>query len=166
MDDFIFVVTFLAALGTALLAGNFFAFSAFLMRALGGLSAERGIVAMQAITVAIKWPVFLILFFGTAALCAVLAGSALLHWGAPGSCYLLAGTLLFLVGTFAVTMMRNVPFNRELIAVAPDTKDARDLWKRFQASWSLWNHVRTISAFLACAALILALVEMGSPFGR
>jgi len=166
MDDFIFVVTFLAALGTALLAGNFFAFSAFLMRALGGLSAERGIVAMQAITVAIKWPVFLILFFGTAALCAALAGSALLHWGAPGSCYLLAGTLLFLVGTFAVTMMRNMPFNRELIAVAPDTKDARDLWKRFQASWSLWNHVRTISAFLACAALILALVEMGNPFGR
>lgn len=166
MDEFIFVLTFLAALGTALLAGNFFAFSAFLMRALGGLSAERGIVAMQAITVAIKWPVFLILFFGTAALCAVLAGSALLHWGAPGSCYLLAGTLLFLLGTFAVTMMRNVPFNRELIAVAPDTKDARDLWKRFQASWSMWNHVRTISAFLACAALILALVEMGSPFGR
>jgi uncharacterized membrane protein len=166
MDEFIFVVTFLAALGTALLAGNFFAFSAFLMRALGGLSAERGIVAMQAITVAIKWPVFLILFFGTAALCAVLACSALLHWGAPGSCYLLAGTLLFLLGTFAVTMMRNVPFNRELIAVAPDTKDARDLWKRFQASWSMWNHVRTISAFLACAALILALVEMGNPFGR
>jgi uncharacterized membrane protein len=166
MDEFIFVLTFLAALGTALLAGNFFAFSAFLMRALGGLSAERGIVAMQAITVAIKWPVFLILFFGTAALCAVLAGSALLHWGTPGSCYLLAGTLLFLLGTFAVTMMRNVPFNRELIAVAPDTKEARDLWKRFQASWSLWNHVRTISAFLACAALILALVEMGNPFGR
>jgi uncharacterized membrane protein len=166
MDEFIFVVTFLAALGTALLAGNFFAFSAFLMRALGGLSAERGIVAMQAITVAIKWPVFLILFFGTAALCAVLAGSAMLHWDAPGSCYLLAGTLLFLLGTFAVTMMRNVPFNRELIAVAPDTKDARDLWKRFQASWSMWNHVRTISAFLACAALILALVEMGNPFGR
>ena len=166
MDEFIFVVTFLAALGTALLAGNFFAFSAFLMRALGGLSAERGIVAMQAITVAIKWPVFLVLFFGTAALCAVLAGSALLHWGAPGSCYVLAGTLLFLLGTFAVTMMRNVPFNRELIAVAPDTKDARDLWKRFQASWSMWNHVRTISAFLACAALILALVEMGNPFSR
>jgi uncharacterized membrane protein len=166
MDEFIFVITFLAALGTALLAGNFFAFSAFLMRALGGLSAERGIVAMQAITVAIKWPVFLILFFGTAALCAVLAGSAMLHWSAPGSCYLLVGTLLFLLGTFAVTMMRNVPFNRELIAVAPDTKDARDLWKRFQASWSMWNHVRTISAFLACAALILALVEMGNPFGR
>ena len=166
MDEFIFAVTFLAALGTALLAGNFFAFSAFLMRALGGLSAERGIVAMQAINVAIKWPVFLILFFGTAVLCAILSGIALLHWGAPGSCYLLAGALLFLLGTFAVTMMCNVPLNRELIAVAPDTKDARDLWRRFQASWSMWNHIRTITALLACAAFILSLVEMGNPFGR
>lgn len=164
MDQFIFVVTFLAALGTALLAGNFFAFSAFLMRALGGLSAERGIVAMQAITVAIKWPVFLILFFGTAALCAILAVSALLDWGAPGSCYLLFGALLFLLGTFAVTMLGNVPLNRQLIAAVPDTKNARDLWKRFQASWSMWNHVRTISAFLACASLIMALVELGNPF--
>lgn len=166
MDQLIFVVTLLAALGTALLAGNFFAFSAFLMRALGGLSAERGIVAMQAITVAIKWPVFLILFFGTAALCAVLAVMALLHWGAPGACYLLAGALLFLLGTFAVTMLRNVPLNKQIIAVAPDTKEGRDLWKSFQASWSMWNHVRTVTALFACASLILALVEMGSPFAR
>lgn len=164
MDELVFVVTFLAALGTALLAGNFFALSAFLIRALGGLSAERGIVAMQAITVAIGKSVFLVLFFGTAALCVVLVGSALLHWGAPGSCYLLTGTLLFLLGTFAVTMTRNVPLNRQLIAAAPDTKGARDLWKRFQAAWSMWNHIRTASALLACASLMMALVEMGNPF--
>ncbi len=166
MDEFIFVMTFLAALGTALLAGNFFAFSAFLMRALRGLSAERGIVAMQAITNATKKSIFLIVFFGTAVLCAMLAGSALLHWGAPGSCYLLAGALLVLLGTFAVTLVCNVRLNRELIAVAPDTKDARDLWRRFQASWSMWNHVRTVTALLACASLIMALVEMGNPFDR
>jgi len=166
MDEFIFVMTFLAALGTALLAGNFFAFSAFLMRALRGLSAERGIVAMQAITTATKKSTFLIVFFGTAALCAILAGNALLRWGAPGSCYLLAGAMLFLLGTFAVTLVCNVPLNRELIAVAPDTKDARDLWNRFQASWSMWNHIRTVTALLACASLIMALVEMGNPFAR
>ena len=66
----------LAALGAALLAGNFFAFSTFLMKALKGLSAERGIVAMQAITMAIKSLSFLIVFFGTAVLSAVLAVTA------------------------------------------------------------------------------------------
>jgi len=164
MERLTFVLTMLSALGTALLAGNFFAFSAFLMKALGGLSAERGIVAMQAITGAIRGPLFAAVFFGTAALCAVLSGSALLHWGAPGSCYLLAGTLFFLAGTFPVTMMRNVPLNNQLSAAVPDAKEGHDLWKRFQSSWLLWNHIRTITTLLACASFILALAETGNPF--
>lgn len=166
MEQLIFVVTILAALGTALLAGNFFAFSAFLMRALGGLSAERGIVAMQAITAAIRSPVFLVVFFGTATLCAVLSGTAILHWGKPGSCYLLAGTVFFLMGTFPVTMMCNVPLNNQLARIAPDTKDGREVWKHFQSSWAAWNHVRTITALVACALLILAAVAGGNPFAH
>ena len=164
MEQLTFVVTFLAALGTALLAGNFFAFSALLMRALRGLSAERGIVAMQAITGATRTPILLILFFGTAAFCVVLSGIALLNWGTPGSCYLLVCVLLYLAGAFPVTMMRNVPLNNQLTAVAPDSKEGRDLWKRFQTSWGLWNHIRTITSLLACAFIILALVAMGNPF--
>jgi uncharacterized membrane protein len=30
----------------------------------------------------------------------------------------------------------------------------------------MWNHVRTVTALLACASLILALVAMGNPFAR
>ncbi len=165
MDQLIFVVTFLAALGTALLAGNFFAFSAYLMRALRGLSAERGGVAMQAITLALRAPVFLVVFFGTAVLAAVLAGVAVLKHGAPGSCYLLTGSLVFLIGTFCVTMGRNVPLNRALIRTTPGTKEGREMWKRFQSSWSRWNHVRTLTSLMACAFLIMALVDGGNPFG-
>jgi uncharacterized membrane protein len=164
LDRLIFVLTLLAALGTGLLAGNFFAFSAYLMRALAGLSAERGIVAMQAITAAIKSLAFLVLFFGTAVLCAVLAGLALLSWGEPGSGYRLAGTLLFLLGAFPVTMLIHAPLNTRLAITSPDAKEGRDLWKRFQSSWGAWNHVRSLTAFLACAALILALAASGNPF--
>lgn len=164
MAQLIFVVTVLAALGSALLAGNFFAFSAYLMKALSRLSAERGIVAMQTITMAIKSPVFLVLFFGTAALCAVLSGAAILHWSKPGAGYLLAGSFFYLTGTFLVTMMRNVPLNNELMAATPDAKDARDLWRRYQASWGMWNHVRTITALAACFLFILALAQAGNPF--
>ena len=164
MDRLIFVVTILAALGTALLAGNFFAFSAYLMKALARLSAERGIVAMQTITTAIKSLVFLVLFFGTAVLCAVLSVAALFHWPKAGAGYLLAGSLFYLIGTFPVTMMRNVPINNELMAATPDAQDARDFWRRYQASWGLWNHVRTVTALAACMLLILALAQMGNPF--
>jgi len=164
VDRLIFVMTLLAALGSGLLAGNFFAFSAYLMKALSRLSAERGIVAMQTITTAIKSPVFLVLFFGTAVLCAVLSVAAILRWSEPGAFYLLAGSLVYLIGTFAVTMMRNVPLNNQLMAATPDAKDARDFWKRYQASWGTWNHIRTVTALAACVLLILALAQMGNPF--
>ena len=164
MQQLLFLVTLLAALGAAILAGSFYAFSAFLMTSLRGLSAERGIVAMQAITAAIRKTAFLTVYFGTTALCAVLAITALVRWGAPGSCYLLAGALLVLAGPFAITMMKNVPLNTQLAAVTPDSKDAREFWTNFQLSWSRWNHVRTVTALLACAFMILALVEMGNPF--
>lgn len=165
MDHFIFIVTMLAALGTALLAGNFFAFSVFLMRALGGLAAERGIVAMQAITMAIRGGAFLILFFGTTALAVALAGAGVLNHGAPGSCYLLAGSLIFLIGTFCVTMGRNMPLNRALTRVTPGSEEGHKVWKRFQSSWGMWNHVRTLTSLVACALFIMALVDGGNPFG-
>ncbi|MGH6735202.1 MAG: DUF1772 domain-containing protein [Methyloceanibacter sp.] len=165
MEQIIFVVTMLTALGTALLAGNFFAFSAFLMKALSGLSAERGITAMQAITASIRSPLFLVVFFGTAALAAILSGVAVLEWSTrPGACYLLAGALLFLMGAFPITMMKNVPLNNELARAAPDTKEGRDMWAKFQSSWGMWNHIRTITSLAACAAFIMALVEGGNPF--
>ena len=52
MDGFLFVLTLLAILGCGMIAGVFFAFSAFVMKALARLPAEQGIAAMQAINVA------------------------------------------------------------------------------------------------------------------
>jgi uncharacterized membrane protein len=63
-------------------------------------------------------------------------------------------------------MMRHAPLNTALARTTPDTKEGRDAWKRFQASWSLWNHMRTLTTLLACACFILALTEMGNPFAH
>jgi uncharacterized membrane protein len=166
LELLIFIATILAALGAGLLAGNFFAFSAYLMTALGRLSAERGIVAMQAITAAVMKPIFLTLFFGTAALSAVLLCVAIISWPSPGTAFLLTGALVFLAGTFPVTMMRNVPLNNELKRAVPDNQEGRDLWRRFKASWGAWNHVRAVTSLVACALFILALVQAGNPFTR
>ena len=166
MEHLIFVLALVCALGTALLAGNFFAFSTSIMRAVGGLSAERGIVAMQAVIAALKGPLFLAVFFGTALLCLVLVGLSAFTWGMPGSCMLLVGSLLYLFGPFAVTMMRNVPLNNRLTAASPDTDEAHALWRDIQPSWVLWNHVRTVTALLTCVSFILALTDIGNPFAR
>ena len=64
MNSYLFVLTLLAALGCAMMAGVFFAFSAFVMKALARLPAQQGIGAMQAINVAAVTFAFMVTLFG------------------------------------------------------------------------------------------------------
>lgn len=157
MEPFIFAPTFLSILGTGLVAGIFFAFSVFVMRALGRLPPSGGIAAMQSINVAVLNPVFFTAFFGTAALCLVLAIAAFAGWS---PLYLLAGSLLYLVGTILVTIVCNVPLNNRLASVASDSATGASLWTRYLSVWTFWNHVRTATSLAAAACFIMALREL------
>jgi uncharacterized membrane protein len=163
MDRLLTASTLLAALGSGLIAGAFFAFSAFVLTALARLPARSGIAAMQSIIVAIKNPLFLTIFFGTAALAALLGIAAPLRWSEPGALYLLIGSLLYLNGPFGVTLLKNLPLNNQLAAVKPESSQASRFWNEFRAAWGLWNHARWLGALGASAAFILALIEGGAP---
>jgi uncharacterized membrane protein len=150
-------VTLVAALGCGLVAGVFFAFSSFVMKALGRLPPGQGIAAMQSINVAVLNPWFLGAFLGTAAVCALASILSLLRWQEPGSFYVLAGSALYLVGTLLVTAVFNIPRNDALGAIAATDPDAARLWAGYIAGWTAWNHVRTAAALGAAAALTFAL---------
>lgn len=157
MDRFLFVLTLVSALGCALVAGVFFAFSAFVMKALGRLPPPQGIAAMQSINVAVLNPWFLTAFLGTAGTCLVVAVLSLARWHEPRAPYLLAGSLLYLVGTTLLTIVFHVPRNDALAAVDPAGADAVSLWARYLRSWTAGNHVRAAAALAAAASLIVAL---------
>ncbi len=152
------VAVLLSALGCGLIAGAFFAFSTFVMKALGNLPPAQGIAAMQSINVVVINPWFLTIFLGIAMMCVVVGIASALRWHDPGAPYLIAGSLLYVVGTFAVTMLANVPLNTALANVAPDSAEGARLWGRYLTSWTAWNHVRTIAALAAAASLTIALV--------
>ncbi|HEX2365227.1 MAG TPA: anthrone oxygenase family protein [Bradyrhizobium sp.] len=152
-------LTLAAALGAGLVAGIFFAFSAFIMAALGRLASEGGISAMQSINVAVLNPMFFFVFFGTAVLALVLAIAALAGWSPSRLLYLLAGSLLYLAGTIFVTMAFNVPLNNRLASIGAKSAEGAGVWKTYLSAWTAWNHVRTIAALLACASFIMALSE-------
>lgn len=157
MERFLNAVTFISVLGTGLIAGVFFAFSSFVMGALGRLPAANGISAMQSINVVVLNPAFLGVFMGTAVLCLALALSAIMRWSEPGAAYLLIGSVLYVVGTFAVTVALNVPLNDELAGVSAQAQSAAGVWARYLTDWTIWNHVRTGAALAASAFLIKAL---------
>ena len=150
------MLTLVALLGCALMAGAFFAFSSFVMKALARLPPAQGIAAMQSINFAVINPWFLTPFLGTAALCALLAASPLLRRPEPVNVWLTAGGLLYVVGTFLVTIAFNVPRNQALEAVDAGSPDAPRVWAGYLATWTAWNHVRTVAAVLATAALALS----------
>ena len=158
VDSLLYAFTFLAALGCGLMAGLFFVFSVVVMKALARLPSAEGIAAMQSINIAIINPWFLGVFLGTAAVCILLVGSALWRWDQPGAAYLLAGSLLYLIGTVLVTIVFNVPMNDALESVEPASVNASVEWASYLVKWTAWNHVRTAAALLGVASLTLALI--------
>ena len=145
------------AIGSALSAGIFFAFSTFVMQALAQQPSAPGIATMQSINITVINPWFMSAFFGPAAASLFLAISALRQWEQPGAIYWLLGCLLYLVGTIGVTVLGNIPLNDALAIVSPDSAEGTTLWVKYLTDWTFWNHVRTLAALLAAALFTLSL---------
>jgi uncharacterized membrane protein len=146
-----------SAIGCGLLAGLYFAFSAFIMTSLGRVGPAAGIAAMNAINVDIVKSLFMPLYVGTTLTGAVLAVVGLLRWGEPGSLALVAGGVIYVAGMFAVTMVFNVPLNNALAAVDPASSEGSTVWARYLSDWTMWNHVRTVACTVATILFIAAL---------
>jgi uncharacterized membrane protein len=147
----------LAALGSGIMAGVFFAFSAMVMKALARLPPAEGIRAMQSINVVALTPAFMAVFFGTAGVSVVAAVFALRAWEAPGARYVLLGSVLYVFGVVGVTAAFNVPRNNALAAVDPAHVDAAVQWTRYVSGWTAWNHVRMVAALGALGSLLFGL---------
>ena len=146
-----------SAVGCGLTAGLYFAFSTFIMTALGRIDQAAGIAAMNAINDVIVRSLFLPVFMGSTLTCLALAVLAPFRWNEPGAAMWLAGSVLYVVGMFVVTMMFNVPLNNALAAVQPASNEAGVSWARYLADWTWWNHVRTVTSTLAFALFIAAI---------
>jgi uncharacterized membrane protein len=77
--------------------------------------------------------------------------------GATRSQLLLAAGLCYLVGSFGVTVIFNVPRNERLARMESDSAQAADYWPVYVREWLLWNHVRTVASLAAAACAAMAL---------
>jgi uncharacterized membrane protein len=145
------------AVACAVVAGVFFAFSSFVMRALTRIPPEQGIAAMQSINIVVINPVFMTALFGTGAACASWALYAVMQWHGAASACLIGGSLSYLLGTILVTMVCNVPLNNALAAMSPASGNAASFWVDNARRWTAWNHVRTISGIVAATLFLIAI---------
>ncbi|WP_409237591.1 DUF1772 domain-containing protein [Streptomyces sp. PA5.6] len=157
IDGPYFVLTVLGALACGLAAGVFAAFSTFVMKGLAALPPGQGIAAMNRVNVAAVTPAFMAIFLGATGLCVVLAVVTFVLWPDEGTVELLLGSALYVVGSFGVTVVANIPRNDALAKVDPDSAEGAAYWRTYVREWTVWNHVRTGASLAATAAFILAL---------
>ena len=153
------VVVVLALLGSAVVGGVFFAFSSFVMKALARVPSAEGIAAMQSINVVVLNPSFLGTFMGTALISILVAVLAVMGWDTPSTPFFLAGAFLYVVGTFLVTGLGNVPLNNQLAAVSASDPEAISVWEYYLERWTLLNTIRTVAAVAAVLMFTLGLMQ-------
>ena len=134
------IITLIAAAASGLMAGLFFAFSVAVMPGLADLSAEHARAAMRRISVRIQNPVFLLIFVGNVVLCGIEVFQGRY-----------VGGLLYVLGSFVLTMVVNVPMNNRL----ERTDDA--YWPEYLRRWTLWNHIRGLACLASAVTLSLGL---------
>ncbi len=159
MSDVETALVVATALGCGLVSGIFFAFSTFVMPALGARPAAEGIAAMQSINVKAIGVGLMTAMFGTAILSIATLVVGVGDAGTSYGGYLLSAPALYLLGVIAVTMLFNVPRNNALAEQDPDSERGARVWADYVVTWTAWNHLRAVTSFAASALLIIGLLQ-------
>jgi uncharacterized membrane protein len=145
------------ALASGLIAGLFYSYSCSVNPGLGALSDAGYLAAMQSINRAILNPVFFFSFMGTLVL---LPLSTYQHFGAGSRFYLLlAAAVVYVIGTFGVTILGNVPLNEVLDKMSLADASTQELAAhrlRFEVPWNRLHAVRTYASIISFILVLLA----------
>lgn len=153
-----------ALLLTALMAGLYYAYSCSVNPGLGQLADGDYIKAMQSINRAIQNPVFFVGFFGPVVLLPVLV--FLVRGNDSKVCIALvvASAVLYIFGSFGVTIFCNVPLNEQLDKVdvaSQSTESLKEIAATFKSKWNSWHSVRTMASILSLIALVAGCMVRG-----
>lgn len=163
------IVLIVTAVMTALISGLFYAWSCSVVPGLARVSDSTYLEAMQQINRAILNPVFFLSFIGTALL---LPLSTWLHYGPELNArfwLLLLASVVYLAGTFGVTMFGNAPLNDALDAFNLSSASVQELAAqraRFEGPWNNLNIIRTMAGVGALILIILACLSPATETSR
>jgi uncharacterized membrane protein len=149
------IILLIAAVLTGLIAGLFYAWSCSVMPGFARLNDREFVSVMRQTNKAIQNPVFFAAFFGAPIFLMI---SSYLHYGTARFPFLLAACLIYLTGTFGVTIFGNVPLNNVLDRFEPHTAAEEQITRArtgFERPWNRLNTIRTVSSAIAVILVIV-----------
>jgi len=158
----------ISVIACALVSGVFLTFSDFVMRSLKGTETTAGISIMQVINREVYKTVFMVLLLGMSALSVLLTVYVAVGNSGSASGWVLTGGLIYLVGVLLVTMVANVPMNKNLDLRQGAAAETAAYWRdAYLPRWTFWNSVRTTASALSAVCYLIACVWLaqGVPIG-
>ena len=155
----VIILLWAAAFSSGLMAGVYFAFSGFIMKAFDKIETAQSVAAMNAINEVILRSLFMPVLFGSSIISFLLVVVAFVYWGEAGAGLALIAGMIYFVGMFVCTVVFNVPLNNALAKLGPDSDNTQQMWSRYLRTWTNWNHLRTVSSLISCALCIWILTD-------
>ena len=151
---FVFLAQF-SILAYGILAGVFLAFSDFLMRSFAQTSGTGGIETMQVINREVFRWMFMVLFLGLVPVSLFLMVYALTSLDGTARTMIVLAGMVYLIGSFGLTIRFNVPMNEMLAGMETDHEITKVYWTEvYLPRWTFWNSVRT-AACVASSILLM-----------
>ena len=155
------ILTCIAAIASAAAGGMMYVFSTFVMQGLDRTGPVAAITAMRGMNVEANASApFLLAYLGAAVLAFVVGVIAVVQLRRPGRRWILVGAVFGVLAAI-ITIAFNVPLNDHLDGVdpqSPSTGDAAREWLAYYQPWTAWNHVRTVTAFVAAALMLFGVL--------
>ncbi|MCG8329212.1 MAG: DUF1772 domain-containing protein [Chitinophagales bacterium] len=143
-------ILFIAILLTGLSSGLFYAWTVSVIPGTRKVTDIIYLETMQSINRAILNPAFMVIFLGSLIFLLVSTfqhnQSGLAFW------ILLAAMLVYLLGTFGVTALGNVPLNNELDVISLGELSIQQLSefrKHYELKWNRLHYIRTVFSVLS-----------------
>jgi len=148
------------ALWSAIVGGNFSAFSEFIMSALKKTKPAGGIEAMQQINRDVIKTQFVAGILSIAVFSVLFALYSLAVFEGAALFTLILAALVYIPSVFLMTMFGNVPMNNALARLDHDSLDARFYWKKYTRTWTLLNHARSLGSILTSGLYVIAAITL------
>ncbi len=153
------ILLWAATLSSGLMAGVYFAFSGFIMKAFDNIETAQSVAAMNSINEVILRSLFMPVFFGSSIISFLLVIIAFVYWGDAGAWLALITGMIYFTGMFVCTVVFNVPLNNALARPGPDYDNEQQIWSHYLRTWTKWNHLRTVSSLITCAFCVWLLTD-------
>jgi len=148
------------ALWSAVVAGNFSAFSEYIMSALLKTKPSSGIEGMQHINRDVIRTQFVAGILSIALFSTLFAIYSLTVFEGAALATLILAPLVYVPCVFLMTMLGNVPMNKRLDSLDYSQGQAEAYWREYGQRWTRLNHVRSFGSVLTAGLYIIAAITL------